>query len=126
VAQLFSLGIVSHFMRILHLASAALMAAFIIGCSKQSPTTPTKAAVPDVGVVDFTDHTPKYYGIGGDRSCTISGVTDSQGITISVLFQQTNADKTVQIIGTPKIYTSPGHPCIVSSGDVSVRFMPKF
>jgi|ERR1017187_2959719 hypothetical protein len=108
---------------------AALMAALVIGCSKQ-PTTQTKPAAPDVGVVDFTDHTPKYFGIGGDRSCTITGATNSidgpQMITIDVVFQQTNADKTVQILGTPKISVSAGHPCIVSSGDVSVRFMPKF
>jgi hypothetical protein len=126
VAQLSTLGIVSHFMRISHLTTAALMAAFILGCSKQSPTTPVKAAAPDVGVVDFTDHTPKCYSLGGDKSCTISGVTDSHGITIDVLFQTTNADKTLQTVGTGNVYVSPGHPCIVSSGGVSVRFMPKF
>ena len=126
MAQLFSLGIVTHVMRIHHLTTAALMAAFILGCSQQSPTTPAKAAVPDVGVVDFTDHAPKYYGLGGDKSCTISGVTDSQGITIDVVFQSTNTDKTVETVGKVKIYTTPGHPCIVKSGDASVRFMPKF
>ena len=37
MAQLSTLGIVSHFMRILHLTTAALMAAFVIGCSKTPP-----------------------------------------------------------------------------------------
>jgi hypothetical protein len=43
VAQLFSLGIVPHFMRISHIIiGAALMAAFGIGCSKSSnERTPT-------------------------------------------------------------------------------------
>ena len=42
VAQLFSLGIVTHFMRIQHIIiGAALMAAFVIGCSTSSKETPT-------------------------------------------------------------------------------------
>jgi len=42
VAQLFSLGIVPHFMRVLHIIiGAALTAAFVIGCSKSSTETPT-------------------------------------------------------------------------------------
>jgi hypothetical protein len=50
VAQLSTLGIVPHFMRTLHIIiGVALMAAFVIGCSKSSKETPT---VQFVGYID--------------------------------------------------------------------------
>ena len=127
MAQLSTLGIVHIFMRILHIiTTAALMAAFITGCSK-SPSHPTSSSMPDLGVIDFTDHTPKYYGLGGDKSCTITGVTDSKGITLDIVFSATNADKTVRILGTPQIRVSSSRSsCMASAGDVAVRFTPKF
>jgi hypothetical protein len=114
-------------MRIPHIiTTAALMAAFITGCSK-SPSSPASSLIPDLGVIDFTDHTPKYFSLGGDKSCTITGVTDSKGITLDIVFSVTNADKTVRILGTPQIQVSSSRSsCMASAGDVAIRFKPKF
>ncbi|MGA3267000.1 MAG: hypothetical protein ABSE16_09280 [Verrucomicrobiota bacterium] len=92
------------------------------------------SSVLDVGVVDFTEHNnvkpkyfwPMYFSLGGARICTLSCKAEAQGADIDAVFQETNADNTVQVIGTTNIYVSSEHPCIVSSGDVSVLFTPKF
>jgi hypothetical protein len=109
--------------------AAVLIAGLAAGCSKgpSSSTGSASSSVPDLGVVDFPDSTPKYYSLGGDKSCTITGVTDSKGITLDIVFSVTNADKTVRILGTPQIrVTSSRSSCMASAGNVAVRFTPKF
>jgi hypothetical protein len=108
---------------------AAMIAALAIGCSKSPSSSAGSASssMPDLGVIDFTDSTPKYFSLGGDKSCTITGVTDPKGITLAIVFSATNADKTVRVLGTPQIRMSSSRSsCMASAGDVAVRFTPKF
>ena len=119
----------SRFMRMPHIIiGAALIVAFVVGCSK-SPSklvSDCPLTVPYLGVVNFTDSTPKYFSIGGGKSCVLKGTTGSNGTTIEVVFQETNTDKTVQVFEERKVRFTPGDTYILKSGDMAVRFIPEF
>jgi Flp pilus assembly secretin CpaC len=117
-------------MRILHLTTAALMAAFIIGCSK-SPSQPTSglpAGTKDLGVIEFTEGTPQQFSLGGGKSCTATAkqIDGGKDIEVDLAIQATNADGTVMDLGRPRISTLPGRQCAISTGEVSIELTPKW
>ena len=134
MAQLFSLGIVSHFMRISHfIIGAALMAAFVIGC-KRSSLSYLPAGSKDLGVIEFTEDTPKQFSLGGGKGCSATAKwIGSDDIKIDFAFEKTNADGTVTEFDNFHLSTSPGRQCVipfdVSSGSVptpTITLTPKW
>jgi hypothetical protein len=116
-------------MRILHIITGtALMAAFVIGCSKtpNQPISTSSAAVQDLGVVSLSDATPQYLAIAPNKSYALTGAASSNGMTkIVMVVQETNADKTVRIHDPETFFMVTGHRLTIKSGDVSIRFTPE-
>jgi hypothetical protein len=134
VAQLFSLGIVPHFMRIPHIIiGAALMAVFVIGCKRSSPSH-LPAGSKDLGVIEFTEDTPTQFSLGGGRGCSATAKRiGGDNITMDFVFMRTNADRTVTELGNFHLSTLPGRQCVVpldisssSTPTATITFMPKW
>jgi hypothetical protein len=116
-------------MRIPHfIPTATLMMACIVGCSKSPsrPVTHSSPTVTDLGEVDFTDHTPKCFSLGENKSFTMTAQPDSHGIALVVVLQTTNADKTVKVQEPQKFWIAAGRSFRMNSGDASVRLLPTF
>jgi len=111
-------------MRIPHLITAALMAAFILGCSKPLPRLP--ANTKDLGVVEFTEGTPQQFSLGDGKGCTITGKHVSDGIEVNFVIVSTNADGSIKLIGTPRLTATPGERHAVGILDVSIEFIPEW
>jgi hypothetical protein len=127
VAQLFSLGIVSHFMRISHLTTAALMAAFVIGCSKSPSQQSHQASAPpntkDLGAVEFAVQTPKQFSLGDGKGCTITARQIPDGIGLMLVLLSTNTDGTV-MSSQGQIETRSGQQCAIEVGGTMVGLTP--
>ena len=134
MAQLFTLGIVPHFMRISHIIiGAALTAAFVIGCKRSSPSH-LPAGSKDLGVIEFTEDTPKQFSLGGGKGCSATAKRiGGDNIKIDFVFERTNADGTVTEFDNFHLSTSPGRQCVIpfdaSSGSVptpTITLTPKW
>jgi hypothetical protein len=116
-------------MRILHFsATAALLAVFVIGCSKHPSqlSSSLPANTKDLGVVEFREGTPQHFTLGDGKGCTVTGKQNSGDIEVDFVIEATNAeDGTVSVLSRPRISTSPGRQCVISVGDVSIGFTPK-
>jgi hypothetical protein len=115
-------------MRVPHLiATVALFAAFVIGCSK-SPSEPSELSkmppnTTDLGAVELTPKTPKQFSLGTGKSCILTGSQLPDGIDVKLLVLITNADGTVVPLQY-EMETSPGRQCVIVTGRVSVGFTP--
>ena len=134
MAQLFSLGIVSHFMRISHfIIGAALTAAFVIGCKRSSPAH-LPAGSKDLGVIEFTEDTPRQFSLGGGKGCSATAKRiGGDNITMDFVFVRTNADRTVTELDNFHLSTSPGRQCVIpfdvsssSTPTPTISFTPKW
>jgi len=107
---------------------AALMATFVIGCSKspQQSSSHASANTKDLGVVELTEGTPQHFSLGDGKGCTVTGKQLPKGIVeVSFVIEATNADGTVGVISRPRIVTSPGQQCAISVGGVNIGLTPK-
>jgi hypothetical protein len=113
-------------MNIRHITMAALMAAFIIGCSKHPSHLP--AGTKDLGVIEFTEGTPQQFSLGDGKSCTATAkqIDGGKDIEVDLVIQATNADGTITDFARPAISTSPGRQCVISVGEVSIGMTPKW
>jgi hypothetical protein len=110
---------------------AALMATFVIGCSKspsaQSHYSKLPPGTKDLGVIEFAEGTPQQFSLGGGRGCTATAKRiDGDNIEVHFAIVATNADGTVSDFGRPAISTSPGRQCVISVGEVSIGLTPKW
>jgi len=121
-------------MRIPHIIiGAALMAAFVIGC-KRSSTSHLPAGSKDLGVIEFTEDTPKQFGLGGGKGCSATAKRiDGGDIKIDFVFERTNADGTVTELDNIHLSTSPGRQCVIpfdvsnnSTPTPTITFTPKW
>jgi len=116
-------------MRKLHIiAGAALIAAFVMGCSKTSsqPTSTSSTDARDLGVVSLSDATPRFLTIGTNKSYALTGAASSNGMTeIVMVLQETNADMTVRIHDPETFLIVAGRSLTVRSGNASIRFKPE-
>ena len=128
MAQLFSLGIVSHIMHISRITTAALMAAFVIGCSKHpsKSSAHAPAKMTNLGEVEFTEGTPQHFAVGGGKSCTITAKHTLGGIEVDFVIEATNANGIAEVWARPKISTVTGQQCAISVEDVAVGLTPKW
>jgi hypothetical protein len=115
-------------MRLPHfIAGAALMAAFVIGCSKRSSEQSHHSKLPpnptDMGAVELVPQTPTQFSLGADKSCILTGRQLPDGINVKVLVLVTNADGTVKR-SQGEISTLAGRQCAIVMGDVSVAMTP--
>ena len=116
-------------MRIAHvIIGAALMAAFVIGCSKSSsPQPPHPASTPPntkgLGAVELTAKTPMKFDLGDGKICTITGRQIPIGIALSLVLLTTNPDGTVTR-SQGEIVTRPGEPCTIGLGGTMVELTP--
>ena len=115
-------------MRIPHLTTAALMAVFVIGCSKHpgQPISPLPAHTTDLGVVELTDGAPQQFSLGDGKGCTITGKHVSEGMQVNFVIVATNANGTVKLIGTPRLIAPPGQRTALGISDVSIELIPEW
>ncbi|MGH7993479.1 MAG: hypothetical protein ACREDQ_08180 [Limisphaerales bacterium] len=131
----------SRFMRISRfIATAALMVAFVFGCSKRVSQF---SSVPDLGVVYFSGRPiPQQFDLGGGTNCIIEGVTNYQafgmtsyqifgktnyeGFLVYVKFQATNSDRAVHDEDMGWLPATLGQKAVYSGGGFSVQFTPKY
>jgi Flp pilus assembly secretin CpaC len=118
-------------MRILHFTlTAALMAAFVIGCSKHkskpSASSHDNTKMQNLGVVEFTEGTPQHFALGGGKGCTITAKHTLGGIEVDFVIEATNANGVAEVWARPKISTVPGEQCAIGVEDVSVGLTPKW
>jgi Flp pilus assembly secretin CpaC len=107
----------------------ALLAAFVIGCSKHPSTPSSHASVntKELGVIEFTENAPQHFSLGGGRSCMIT-VRHALlgGIKVDFEIEATNTDGTVQVLARPSIHTVTDSRCDISVEDVGVALTPKW
>ena len=119
-------------MRIPHfIAGAALIAAFIVGCSKSPSEQAHHPKLPpgtkDLGVIEFTEGTPQHFSLGAGKGCTATAKrVDGNDIEVHFAIVATNADGTIADFGRPALSTLPGRQCVISVGDVSIGFTPQW
>jgi hypothetical protein len=102
--------------------NAAILAAILItGCSKPHATALPKMA--DLGAVELVPKTPKQFGLGAGRSCTVTGYPLGTNITVNLVVMTTNADGNVQR-SEGQMGTAPGRHCVFSLGDATVGLTP--
>jgi hypothetical protein len=115
-------------MRILHLTTAALMAAFVIGCSKKpnEQTHPPKlsAGTVDLGAVELVPQTPTQFSLGAGKSCTLTGKQLAGVIHLQVQVFVTNADRTVWS-SPADVSTLAGRQCSVTCFNTTIEMTPK-
>jgi hypothetical protein len=113
-------------MRIQHItAIAALMAAFVIGCSKHPSQSASHLPqnTKDLGAVELVEGLPQNFSLGDGKSCTLTGKQLSDGIDVKVVVLTTNADGVV-MSSQGEITTSPGRQCAIGIGDTMVGLTP--
>jgi hypothetical protein len=138
VAQLFSLGVMSRFMKSsTPLIIAALLVSLFTGCSKHSPPAEpaTQAARPtpvapsnlisaQLGVVEVSDGVPSRHDIGGGRVCIIKPFILKDGdIMMAISVAETNAsgDKNISSL---HVETSPDQAVEMANGVVAISLTP--
>jgi hypothetical protein len=110
-------------MNIQRITTAALMAAFIIGCSKHPSHLP--AGSKNLGVIEFTEGTPQQFSVFGGIVCSATAKRiDGDNIELHFAIASTNADGTVLGFGSPVISTSPGRQCLIPFADIRMS-VPK-
>jgi hypothetical protein len=113
-------------MRTLHITTgAALMAAFVIGCSKH-PSQSSSHLPPntkDLGAVELAEGTTQIFSLGDGKSCTLIGKQLSDGIDVKVVVLTTNADGIV-MSSQGEITTLPGRQCAIGIDDTMVGLTP--
>ena len=113
-------------MRVTHLTTtAAVLAAFIIGCSKQPSQSSSHlpANTKDLGKVELTQGTPRPFSLGEGKGCIITGTQLSDDINVKVVVLTTNAGGTVQR-SEGQMSTLPGRQCIIGIGDTKIGLTP--
>ncbi len=115
-------------MRILHLTTAALMAAFVISCSKkpseQAHHPKLPAGTVDLGAVELVPQTPTQFSLGAGKGCILTGKQLQGGVDVKMELFVTNADGTVER-SQGELETSPGRQCVLTIGsNVPVGFAP--
>jgi hypothetical protein len=135
VAQLSTLGIVSHFMHIPHLTTAALMAALVIGCSKhstqQSPEVhklselPPNMTTKELGVVEFVAQIPKTFSFGARTNCVITP-TDLHGgiLQFSISVEVETADGKTNVLSRYTVEQRSGQQYGFAVGNTMVSLTP--
>ncbi len=128
MAQLFSLGIVSHFMNISRITTAALMVAFVIGCSKksgeQAHNPPSLAGTVDLGAVELVPEAPTQFSLGAGKCCILTGKQLAGVIHVQVQTFVTNADRTVWS-SPADVSTLAGRQCSVKCFDMTIEMTPR-
>ncbi len=106
-------------------ATAGLLAALLIGCSKppsqSSPAAPSKAK--SLGTVELTPGTPRSFSLGDRMGCIVTGVKRSDDIELKLVLLTTNADGAVQH-SEEQTSTWPGQRCAVAVGETWVELTP--
>jgi hypothetical protein len=115
-------------MRILHLTTAALMAAFVIGCCKKPSEQTHHPKLPEgtvnLGAVELVPQTPTQFSLGAGKSCILTGKQLPDGVDVRMVLLVTNADGTVDR-SQGELETSPGRQCVLTIGsNVPVGFAP--
>ena len=105
---------------------SALLAALAAGCSKSPPPPPVSASPTDLGVVEFAEHTPRHFGLGDGKGCTVVCTRMPDAIVVEMVVEGTNADGTVSVLSRPRIMTPPGRSCSFSDGSVEVKLTPQW
>ena len=117
-----------NFMRILHyIATAALLAVLVIGCSKK-PSEQTHhpklpAGTVDLGAVELVPQTPTQFSLGAGKSCILTGKQLQDGVDVKMTLFVTNADGTVEH-SSGGVWTLPGRKTVLIIGSVPVGFAP--
>ena len=150
MAQLFSLGVITRFMKYhTPLITAALLASLIIGCSKHSPPSSPKGA--DLGVVEVSDGSTNRIDMGGGRVCiikslilkdsmlkdaTIDGKTattgqkdallKSQKAILMISVEEKDSNGVPRVIFSDSSSASAGQAIGLSDGVTSIRLTPHF
>ena len=121
-------------MRIPHIfVGAALTAALVIGCKRSSPAH-LPAGSSKLGVIEFTENTPRQFNLGGGKGVSATAKRiDGDNLMIDFVFERTNTDGTVTEFDNFHLSTSPGRRCVipfvVSSGAAptpTIAFTPKW
>jgi len=114
-------------MRKTYLITAALIAAFIIGCSKRSgeqvhhPKLP--AGTVDLGAVELVPQTPTQFSLGAGKNCILTGKQLQGSVDVKMDLFVTNVDGTVEH-SSGEVSVSPGMKTVISIGSVPVGFAP--
>ena len=89
----------------------------------------TAPKIGGLGVVKFSEGVPQYFGLAGDKSCTItakhlSGSTNF--IELAFVVEATNADKTVETLATPAFRLQAGRRCNFTVRGVEIAVTPEW
>jgi len=114
-------------MRILPLATAALMAAFVIGCSKKSSEQAHHPKLPagtvDLGAVELVPQTPTQFSLGAGKCCILTGNQLAGVIHVQVQMFVTNADRTVWS-SPADVSTLAGRQCSINCLNMMIEMTP--
>jgi hypothetical protein len=127
-----------HFACAFALGAAALVAMTAAGCSKspsgpaqqetklrQKWPVPANMTVKELGVVEFSPHTPKRVSLGDGRDCVLTptGLADGNLQVDLVVETKVSDGKTERL--QSRLITPPGMPCAISVGSSMVSLTPK-
>lgn len=103
----------------------------LTGCSKSPSNQATHSTVlppntKDLGIVELSNHESHQYDLGDGKNCTVTfTTTPDNNLEIDIVIKAKDAHGNVQLIGEPRVTINPGHAVIVSTGDTSIKLMPK-
>jgi|ERR1017187_3072315 hypothetical protein len=129
-------------MRIQHIITinaAALIAMIAMSCSK-SPSEPAadnhnlrrlselpaNMTTKELGVVEFSAHTPQTFSLGSGTNCVITPTFLPGGILkLHIAVGTKSADGKISQIGQSEVTQRSGQQCGVSVGDLMISLTPK-
>jgi hypothetical protein len=105
----------------------------VTGCSKKPANHATHpASLPpntkDLGIVELNNNESHQYDLGDGKDCIVTISTTpppENSLVIDFVIEAKDASGNKQQIGNPKVSVSPGHAVVVTSGDISIKLMPK-
>ncbi|MFO1477406.1 MAG: hypothetical protein U1F98_12220 [Verrucomicrobiota bacterium] len=128
-------------MRIQHfiLSAAALVAIFAISCSKsRSDQTadghglrrlsqlPANMTTKELGVVEFSAHTPKSFTLGPGTNCVITPtILPDSILKLHIAVETKDADGKASQMGQGEVTQRSGQQCGISVGDMMISLTPK-
>jgi len=109
------------------------MAALVTGCKRSVPAH-VSAGAKDLGVIEFTEGTPRQFNLGGGKGCSATAQrVDGTNLKIDFIFARTNADGTVTEFDNFHLSTIPGRQCVIpydvsngASPTPTISFTPKW
>jgi hypothetical protein len=103
----------------------------LTGCSKSPSNRTTHPTglppnIKDLGVVELSNHESHPYDLGNGKDCIVTFITmPDNNLEIDIVIKVKDAHGNAQLIGEPRVTVSPGHAVVVSTGDTSIKLMPK-